>query len=95
MKTLIDLLESSSRKFADNPFILEKKSDRYEALTYRETKEQVHKVAAGFLAMGLKRGDRVALISESRNDWIISELGFYTPGQSVFLFQFCLRKVPI
>ena len=84
MKTLIDLLENSAQIYADIPYILEKKSDRYEALTYKETKEQVYKVAAGFLALGLKKGDRVALISESRNDWVISELGvLYTGAISV------------
>ena len=71
METLIDLLETSVQKYADNPYILEKRKDRYEALTYRETKEQVYKVAAGFVSLGLKKADRVALISESRNDWII------------------------
>ena len=80
MKTLIDLLEYSAEKFADNPYLLEKRTDRYEALTYKETKEQVYIVAAGFLALGLKRGDRVALISESRNDWVISELGVLHTG---------------
>ncbi len=30
--------------------------------------------------MGLQKGDRVALISESRNDWVISELGVLHTG---------------
>ncbi|HUW93500.1 MAG TPA: AMP-binding protein, partial [Bacteroidales bacterium] len=80
MKTIIELLENSANKFANNPYLLEKKTDKFEALTYRETKEQVYKVAAGFMAMGLKKGDRVALISESRTDWVISELGILHAG---------------
>jgi long-chain acyl-CoA synthetase len=80
VKTLIDLLAYSAEKYANNPYILEKRTDRYNAVTYKETREQVYKVAAGFLALGLKKGDRVALISESRNDWIISELGLLHTG---------------
>lgn len=80
MKTLIELLEKSVQKYPDNPYLLEKKTDRYETLTFKETKEQVYKVAAGLLAMGLKKGDRVALISESRTDWVISELGIVHTG---------------
>jgi long-chain acyl-CoA synthetase len=80
MKTLIDLLDESVRKFSDNPYIYEKKNDSYEALTYREIKEQVYKIAAGFMALGLKKGDRVALVSESRNDWLISEMGILHTG---------------
>jgi long-chain acyl-CoA synthetase len=80
MKTIIELLENSSQKYADNPYILEKKTDRYEAITFRETKEKVYKVAAGLLALGIRKGDRVALISESRTDWVISELGVLHAG---------------
>ncbi len=75
MKTIIELLENSAKKFADNPYLLEKKTDKYEAITYRETKEQAWKVAAGLLALGINKGDRIALLSESRTDWVLSELG--------------------
>jgi long-chain acyl-CoA synthetase len=80
MKTLIELLESSAQKYANNPYLLEKKTDRYEATTYKEIKEQVYKVAAGLLAMGIRKGDRIALISEGRTDWVISELGILYTG---------------
>jgi long-chain acyl-CoA synthetase len=80
MKTIIDLLENSSQKYADNPYLLEKKTDSYQAITYKETKEQVYKVAAGLLALGIKKGDRIALLSESRTDWVISELGVMHTG---------------
>ena len=80
MKTIIDLFEISTQKYADNPYILEKKRDRYEAITYKKTKEQAYKVAAGLMALGIKKGDRIALLSESRIDWVISELGILHTG---------------
>lgn len=80
MKTIIDLLETSSQKYADNPYLFEKRTGRYEAITYRETKEQVWKVAAGLMALGIKKGDRIALLSEARTDWVISELGILHTG---------------
>lgn len=80
MKTIIELLENSSDKYADNPYLLEKKVDRYEAITYKDTKEEVYKVAAGFLALGIRKGDHIALLSESRTDWVISELGILYAG---------------
>ena len=75
MKTIIELLENSVQKYPENPYILEKKTDKYEALTYTQTRDEVFKVAAGLIESGLQKGDRVALISESRNDWVVSELG--------------------
>jgi len=80
MKTIIELLENSTQRYANNPYILEKKTDRYEALTYSETRDEAYKVAAGLLALGVSKGDRIALISESRTDWVISELGILHTG---------------
>jgi len=80
MKTIVELLESSAQKYGNNPYLLEKKADRYEAITFKETKEQAYIVAAGLLALGIKKGDRIALLSESRTDWVISELGILHAG---------------
>ncbi len=80
MKTIIELLENSSVKYADNPYLLEKESNKYKAITYRELKEQVYKVAAGLMVLGVQKGDRIALLSESRTDWVISELGVLHAG---------------
>ena len=80
MKTIVELLENSAQKYADNPYLLEKKTDRYEAVTYKETKEQAYKVAAGLLSLGINKGDRIALLSEARTDWVISELGVLHTG---------------
>lgn len=80
MKTIVELLESSAQKYGNNPYLLEKKTDRYEAITFKETKEQAYTVAAGLMALGIKKGDRIALLSESRTDWVISELGILHAG---------------
>jgi long-chain acyl-CoA synthetase len=80
MNTIIDLLEESSNRYANNPYLFEKKADRYEAITYKETKEETYRIAAGLLSLGIMKGDRVALISESRTDWVTSELGILHAG---------------
>lgn len=62
----------------------EKKSERYEPLTYSGMKQLVYKFAAGLLSMGLNKGDRAALIAEGRNDWVMSELSvLYCGGVNV------------
>ena len=73
-KSLPHLLEISTEKFGDNTFLWEKKDTKYRGFTYEQTLDRVKKYAAGILSIGLKKGDRVALISEGRNDWVISEL---------------------
>ncbi|MFO7619671.1 MAG: AMP-binding protein [Bacteroidales bacterium] len=80
MKTIIDLLANSADKFGNNPYLLEKRTDRYESITFKETKDMAYVTAAGLLALGIEKGDRIALLSESRTDWVISELGILHAG---------------
>jgi long-chain acyl-CoA synthetase len=77
--TLIDLFENSVKKYAEKPFLWERDS-RYRSITYKKGRELVLKAGAGFLALGLKPGDRAALLSEGCNAWIIGELGMLYAG---------------
>jgi long-chain acyl-CoA synthetase len=80
MKTIIDLFESSVEKYANNTFLWEKKASQFEPLTYADTKKQVYRLAAGLMQLGVLPGDKLALLSEGRNDWIIGELGILYTG---------------
>lgn len=81
---ILDLLDRSCLKFPENPYLWEKRDGQYRATTYRETDENVRLVAAGLLVAGLKKGERVALLSEGCNDWVYAELGIlYAAGVNV------------
>jgi long-chain acyl-CoA synthetase len=79
-RTLPRLFEDSVAKYADNVLMWEKPADTYEGTTYRDMRERVRAFAAGLMGLGLGKGDRVALISEGRNDWVMSELGILYAG---------------
>ena len=79
-KTIINLFEQSVDKFGKNTFLWEKKTKVFEPLTYIQTKEQVYRLAAGLMQIGVRAGDKIALLSEGRNDWIIAELGILYTG---------------
>jgi long-chain acyl-CoA synthetase len=74
MKTLIELFETSVQKFSDNPQLWEKPTDKYIPTTYKQVQQSVYQFGAGLMALGLKKGERVGLLSEGRNYWLISEL---------------------
>ena len=78
--TIIDLCEQSVEKFGNNTFLWEKKTTVFEPITFNQTKEQVYRIAAGLIQMGVQPGDKLALLSEGRNDWIIGELGILYTG---------------
>ena len=79
-KTLVDLFESSVKQYPDNPFLWEKTTDKFMPTTYKEVKEQVYIEGAGLVALGVKKGDNMALLSEGRNAWIIGELAMFYAG---------------
>ena len=79
-RTLPRLFESSVDRFAGRVMMLEKRGGPYEAVTYAEMRSLVHRFAAGLLSLGLEKGDRVALISEGRNAWVMAELGILYCG---------------
>lgn len=79
-KTIIDLFESSVEKYGSKTFLLEKRHHAFEPTTYAETKELALEVGAGLAALGIRPGDKVAILSEGCNAWIISELGMFYAG---------------
>lgn len=80
MKNIIQLFEESVHKYSNNPLLMEKKTDKYENTSYQEAKDIIEIYAAGLLSLGIKKGDRLALLSEGRNDWVYSELAILYTG---------------
>ena len=78
--TIIDLFNQSVEKFSELPFLWEKTNIKFESTNYSETKQLTHILAAGLLKLGVKQGDKVALLSEGRNAWIIGELAILHTG---------------
>lgn len=79
-KTLIDLFEGAVKQYPDNPFLWEKTKNAFEPTTYTQVKEQVYTWGAGLVALGVQKGDNIALLSEGRNAWIIGELAMFYAG---------------
>ena len=72
--------EDCVEKYADNVYLLEKKNNKFIGATYREIREKVYQFAAGLIQLGVNKGDRIALLAEGRNDWVISEIGMLYAG---------------
>ena len=79
-KTIIDLFESSVARYGEKTFLLEKRHHKFEPTTYAETREQALEVGAGLAAIGIRPKEKVAILSEGCNAWIISELGLFYAG---------------
>ena len=75
-KTIIDLFESSVAAYGAKTFLLEKRHGSFQPTTYAETREQALEVGAGLASLGIRPGDKVAILSEGCNAWIISCMGY-------------------
>ena len=79
-KTIIDLFEASVKRYPNNTFLLEKTGKKFEPTTYTQVQQQVYRLGAGLQALGVKKGDNMALLSEGRNRWVIGELAMFYAG---------------
>ena len=79
-RTIIDLFEESVAKYGDKEFLLEKHNGKFEPTSYRDTYLAALNIGAGLAAIGIERGDRVSILAEGCNNWIISELGLLYAG---------------
>jgi len=73
-RTLNDIFFGTSDRFRDRAVALRhKQGERWLPISYAELLERVHAVSAGLLDLGIVPGDRVALLSENRPEWAITD----------------------
>ena len=78
--TIIDFVEKYTAKYGDATFLREKVDGVWTETSFNKTREEADILAAGFMALGLQKGEKVSLISEGRNQWIFTELGILFAG---------------
>ena len=80
--TIIDFTEKYVAKFSQRPFLWEKNldTDQWEPTTYAETLSKAKRVAAGLMALGVQKGEKVSFLCEGRDMWVIGELGVLYAG---------------
>jgi long-chain acyl-CoA synthetase len=73
---LIELVRASPTKEAFRYI----EGQRWVSLTWRETQDRVFRLAAGLIALGIEREDRVAIASGTRIEWIFADLAIMSAG---------------
>lgn len=78
--TIIDFVENYVDQFSSNPFLWEKTDGQWNSVSYSRTRQEAYRIGAGLMALGVEKGDKVALLSEGRNMWVLGELGILYAG---------------
>ncbi len=77
---LVELFLKRADEKGDAPFLGRKQDGEWTTQSWRDVAEQVCLLAEGLRRIGLSDGDRVALISENRPEWCISDLAVMAAG---------------
>ncbi|MEY4868932.1 MAG: hypothetical protein RIS11_126 [Pseudomonadota bacterium] len=77
---LVSMFLSRAALRGDRPFLGYKDGSEWRTISWAETARRVAGLAKNLKAMGLKKGDRVMLVSENRPEWCIADLGIMAAG---------------
>ncbi|HMG62369.1 MAG TPA: AMP-binding protein, partial [Streptosporangiaceae bacterium] len=74
-RTVCDLLRLAADRWADEPAYSDRaaRDQPWQTITWGQTRDRVLRLAAGFLALGLEPGERVALMMPNRLEHVLAD----------------------
>ncbi|GAB6282566.1 MAG: AMP-dependent synthetase/ligase [Ignavibacterium sp.] len=82
-KTIPEMYQILTEEYIKNikhPIIQYKPNNEWKEITYQQFKEEVETFAYGLATLGIKRGDKVAIMSENRPEWVYADLAIINIG---------------
>jgi long-chain acyl-CoA synthetase len=64
----------------NRPFLWAKRDGRYRSTSWAEAAGDIRRLARGLKALGIEPGDRIALVSENRPEWVLADLAIMSAG---------------
>ncbi|MFI6346999.1 AMP-dependent synthetase/ligase [Streptomyces sp. NPDC050560] len=77
---LTDIVRGNAARHPDSPVIARKVAGRWREVSAAAFLGEVRAVAKGLVASGVQPGDRVALMSRSRYEWVLFDFAIWTAG---------------
>jgi long-chain acyl-CoA synthetase len=78
--TVCDQLRLTAEQSADQPAMSDGSQGDWHTITWAQARQQVLELAAGFVALGLAPGERVALMMANRAEHVLADLGAVHAG---------------
>src|SRR6202008_1535437 len=78
--TLARMFWDRVERSGDRPAQQFKHGADWKPITWREVGDVVREVALGLIALGREKGDRVAILSASRAEWVQADFAIFTAG---------------
>lgn len=77
---LFEKFKQTVEKYPKKVALKYKDEGRYKSITFQELSSRVDSLMTGFHMFGIKKGDRVAILSENRPEWVIADLAIMGLG---------------
>src|SRR5437763_11694121 len=77
-RSLPAMFFAQAERLGGKPFLWTKRDGRYRSISWAAAAGDVRRLALGLRSLGIGRGERVALVSENRPEWIIADLAIMT-----------------
>ncbi len=74
-KTVLNMLRDCAKNHPETVYTSNKNNGKWESMSYPEVLKESRFIASGLIELGVKKGDKLSLISEGKNIWICMEFG--------------------
>ncbi|MGQ9618932.1 MAG: AMP-dependent synthetase/ligase [Candidatus Aminicenantia bacterium] len=80
LKTIKDIFYRATHQFNKENHIMFKKEGKYHGISTKEFHDTIKFITLGLISIGLKNGDKVSLISETRYEWTFLDFSIIIAG---------------
>ncbi len=77
---LVAMFLDQAEALGTRPFLSRKIDGSWHAISWQDAADTVASLSQALLALGIKRGDRVMLVSENRPEWCLADLAIMASG---------------
>ena len=79
-KTLPELFLEEAKKQLDKPLLWNKKNNQYKSYSWKLVRERILLLSSKLIKLGIKKGDKVIIISENNPNWFITDFAIMLAG---------------
>ncbi|HGY55282.1 MAG TPA: long-chain fatty acid--CoA ligase [Caldithrix abyssi] len=79
-KNLADMFFKKREMFGDKTGYMYKQDGEWVSVSFKEAVDRAERVAGGLASLGVKKGDKVAIMSENRLEWALSDYAILSLG---------------
>jgi len=79
-RNLGQIFRDQARKYGDRLAVEKRLQGRWQSCTWNGYYEAAREIGLGLYSLGVRKGDRVAILSQNRLEWVMSDMGIMSIG---------------